>query len=85
MRENLYFVVPVNILTSFVHALFSWAAQHTTVCLDTVCGEIIVNMNACKEEQHLTLKIIITIHQKLGFVGSHFVALHVNELLLDDF
>ena len=34
MRENSDFVVPVNILTPFVHAPFSWAAQHTTVCLD---------------------------------------------------
>ena len=34
MRENRDFVVPVNILTTFAHALFSWAARHTTVCLD---------------------------------------------------
>ena len=30
MRENRDFVIPVNILTPFAHALFSWAAQHTT-------------------------------------------------------
>ena len=35
MRENRDFVVPVNILTPFAHAPFSWAARHTTVCLDT--------------------------------------------------
>ena len=34
MRENRYFVVPVNILTPFARAPFSWAARHTTVCLD---------------------------------------------------
>ena len=34
MRENRDFVVPVNILTTFAHAPFSWAARHTTVCLD---------------------------------------------------
>ena len=34
MRENHDFVVPVNILTTFAHAPFSWAARHTTVCLD---------------------------------------------------
>ena len=34
MRENRDFVVPVNILTSFARAPFSWAARHTTVCLD---------------------------------------------------
>jgi len=34
MRENRDFVVPVNILTPFACAPFSWAAQHTTVCLD---------------------------------------------------
>ena len=34
MRENRDFVVPVNILTPFAHAPFSWAARHTTVCLD---------------------------------------------------
>ena len=35
MRENRDFVVPVNILTTFACAPFSWAARHTTVCLDT--------------------------------------------------
>ena len=34
MRENCDFVVPVNILTTFTRAPFSWAARHTTVCLD---------------------------------------------------
>jgi len=34
MRENRNFVVPVSILTPFAHAPFSWAARHTTVCLD---------------------------------------------------
>jgi len=34
MRENRDFVVPVNILTPFAHTPFSWAARHTTVCLD---------------------------------------------------
>ena len=34
MRENRDFVVPVNILTTFAHTPFSWAARHTTVCLD---------------------------------------------------
>jgi len=37
LHENRNFVVPVNILTSFVCAPFSWAAQHTqhtTMCLD---------------------------------------------------
>ena len=35
MRENRDFVVPVNILTTFAHAPFSWAARHTTMCLDS--------------------------------------------------
>ena len=35
MRENCNFVVPVNILTYFTCTPFSWAAQHTTVYLDT--------------------------------------------------
>ena len=34
MREDSDFVVPVNILTPFARAPFSWAARHTTVCLD---------------------------------------------------
>ena len=34
MHENHDFVVPVNILTPFVRPPFSWAARHTTVCLD---------------------------------------------------
>ena len=37
MHENRDFVVPVNILTPFAHALFSWAARHTTECLDISC------------------------------------------------
>ena len=35
MRENRDFVVPVNTLTTFAHAPFSWAARHTTVCYGT--------------------------------------------------
>jgi len=34
IRENCDFVVLVNILTPIAHALFSWAALQTTVCLD---------------------------------------------------
>ena len=34
MGENHEFVVPVNVLTQFARAPFSWAARHTTVCLD---------------------------------------------------
>ena len=34
MHKNRDFVVPVNIHTLFERASFSWAAQHTTVCLD---------------------------------------------------
>ena len=34
MRENCDFVVPVNMLTPFVHAPFSWAARHTNTCLN---------------------------------------------------
>ena len=29
-------VVPVNILKQFAHASFSWATQHTAVCLDHI-------------------------------------------------
>ena len=36
MHENRDFGVPVNILTPFARAPFSWATLHTTVCLDTV-------------------------------------------------
>ena len=32
--KNRDFVAPVSILTPFVCALFSWASQYTTVCLD---------------------------------------------------
>ena len=34
MRENRDFDVPVNILTPFAHATFSWATRHTTVYID---------------------------------------------------
>jgi len=36
MRENCKFIIPVNILNPFVRAPFSWTAQHTIMCLDTV-------------------------------------------------
>ena len=37
MCKNCEFVVPVNILTPFLRAPFSWAIWHTTVYLD-LCG-----------------------------------------------
>ena len=43
MRESDKFVVPINILTLFVRALFFWAAQHTAVCLD-ICDRILENL-----------------------------------------
>ena len=43
MRENRDFVVPVNILTTFARAPFSWAARHTTVCLDLVIPTYFLN------------------------------------------
>ena len=52
MRENRYFVVPVNILTPFAHAPFSWAARHTTVCLDI--GEFI----SATSKERMTTNII---------------------------
>jgi len=36
MHENCDFVVPVNILTPFARAPFSWATRHTTVCFDLI-------------------------------------------------
>ena len=35
MSENRMLVVPVNILTLFVHTPFSRAEPHITVCLDS--------------------------------------------------
>ena len=39
------YVVSVNILPPFVRALFCWAAQHTTVCIDilTLFGHVTPN------------------------------------------
>jgi len=34
IHKNHDFIVPVNILNPFAHAPLSWAALHTTVCLD---------------------------------------------------
>jgi len=42
MCENCDFVVPVNILTPFAHALFSCSAQHTTVSLDFILSNFFV-------------------------------------------
>ena len=36
MCKDYDFVVPVNILTLFARTPLSWAARHTTVCLDTM-------------------------------------------------
>ena len=38
MCENHYFVVPVNILTPFAHAPFSWTAQHTMCLYPNICN-----------------------------------------------
>jgi len=46
MRENRYFVVPVNILTLFACAPFSWAARHTTVCLDILKNSLAAKKGA---------------------------------------
>ena len=48
MHENHDFVVPVNILTPFVRALFSWDARHTTGCLD-----ILVDYATCAKQFQL--------------------------------
>jgi len=42
--ENCDFVVSVNILTPVVCAPFSWAAQHTVVCLDIHFGTSLANV-----------------------------------------
>ena len=44
MRENRDFVVPVNILTPFARAPFSWAARHTTVCLDILMNYCVLHV-----------------------------------------
>ena len=36
MCENHDFVIPVNILTPFAHALFCWVPRHTTMCFDSL-------------------------------------------------
>ena len=36
MHENCNFVLRFNIPALIVHAPFSWAARHTTECLDTI-------------------------------------------------
>ena len=33
IHENCNFFIPVNILTPFAHALFSWVALHIIVCV----------------------------------------------------
>ena len=47
MHENCDFVVSVNILTYFARPPFSWAAQHTTVCLDCFLKSMCVCMYVC--------------------------------------
>ena len=51
MRENRDFVVPVNILTPFAHAPFSWAARHTTVCLDVSLNTLATCTGEFKDAQ----------------------------------
>ena len=56
MRENRDFVVPVNILTTFARAPFSWAARHTTVCLDAIhyiqIDEPVRKLTDCEETDY---------------------------------
>ena len=47
MHENRDFVAPVNILTPFACVPFSWAARHTTMCLDDILMAFVcVGINA---------------------------------------
>ena len=60
MRENRDLVIPVNILTYFARAPSSWAARHTTVCLDdryynlifagAIVTEVSLNLMWCLEK-----------------------------------
>ena len=47
MPKNRDFVVPINILTPFAHTPFSWAAQHTTMCLDIQLTYYIIGAVDC--------------------------------------
>ena len=58
MRENCDFVVPVNILTTFACALFSWAAWHTTVCLD-MAWKFYYFTHILKDENWTSIDIMI--------------------------
>ena len=59
MREHHDFVVPVNILTPFVHTPFSWTTRHTTVCLDYLRTVSIWG--------HLALTTVIVYYVKVEF------------------
>ena len=59
MRENCDFVLPVNILTTFACAPFSWATQHTTVCLDTIQVHALAATIVATIPQHMALKLPI--------------------------
>ena len=50
-----YFALCVNILTLCTHTPFSWAAWHTTICVDNVtwCG-IIKEVTTCIQYSRLT-------------------------------
>ena len=56
MCENRDLVIPVNILTYFVRAPFSWAARHTTVCLDYVTNRA-RGLKYTIDETHLSGKM----------------------------
>ena len=72
MRENRDFVVPVNILTPFARAPFSWAARHTTVCLDQLAINIFefpddVRLISFKSRFDACLECQVTVLLKLNF------------------
>ena len=63
MHENCDFIFPINMLTPFGCTPFSWAAQHTTVCLD-------VRPKLTAADDHLTELIFNDLNTMIDFSVS---------------
>ena len=69
MCENRDLVIPGNILTYLARAPFSWAARHTTVCLDIGAG-----ISAILVPLSNVPKLLLSLHSLTALLSVFIVA-----------
>jgi len=84
--ENCDLDVPVNILTPFVHAPFSWATQHTTMCLDPHTNfQLLSSSDFPSRHNSVLVLFIVNIHLLLSHCCSYYQLNFVPKCTLNSF